>query len=243
MKTKITYMIMATVLLISCNSKEKNNEKKLSSSNLNNTSKIKVDNLSNIEVYGSYNLKLSKNITDEVVIKSEIGTGDSVLIEKENDVYSIKINPKYKSINQTDITIYIPSNKLKSIQFYGSGSIKSADKLVNNDFNLELNGEFIVDLSFELEKLKFEKNGAGVYNLSGKVHNNIIVSNGAGTIDLQNLLSKTTTIDNSGAGVINVKASDDMRINNLGVGSVFVYGTTKRKVFNNVGVGKIVEVK
>lgn len=245
MKSKITYLIM-TIVLLSCNSNtiDSKNTEILEPDSINkNQSRIKIDNLLNVDLNGNFDVILSKKISEEIIIESKIGTGDSVVIKKKNKTHVIGVNPKYKTIYQSNITIYIPVQKLKSVTYNGTGSVKSESKLVTSDFKLKLNGQFTVNLVVDINQFTIDKNGDGECHVSGKATNNSINSNGNGQIDLQSLQSENVTINNNGAGKIDVKASNNMAIDNIGVGSVLVHGTPKQKKFNNVGLGKIVEVK
>jgi hypothetical protein len=85
----------------------------------------------------------------------------------------------------------------------------------------------LVAKNLAAESLKLTANGSAGAKLAGKVTRLSVTQSGTGTWDLADLDCQRATVTNSGAGLVIVKASEQLNATVYGVGSVEYIGHPK----------------
>ncbi|HTN69154.1 MAG TPA: head GIN domain-containing protein [Dysgonamonadaceae bacterium] len=195
-------------------------------------SSIKSNVVANI-IYTQSNKVSVKAEGDEKMI-------DNLTISERNGLLEIKTNGKIRNKKKSDLTIYLSSPSIESIENSGVGNFKLNGKIKADNITVNFEGVGNFEAS-DLESLNIKTNYEGVGNLTlGGTSNLIeIKSEGVGRVNTQNLIAKNAIVISSGVGSVKCYASNSIDIINNGVGSITYYGNPTIKNVENSGVGKV----
>ena len=99
----------------------------------------------------------------------------------------------------------------------------------------------ITGKNIEFSTLSIVAQGVGRINLSGTADNLHISQQGVGNVNTENLIARNVTISSQGVGNVRSYASESIRIENDGIGSVSFFGNPERRRINRSGIGRIRE--
>lgn len=195
-------------------------------------SSIKSNVVANI-IYTQSNKVSVKAEGDEKMI-------DNLTISERNSLLEIKTNGKIRNKKKSDLTIYLSSPSIESIENSGVGNFKLNGKIKADNITVNFEGVGNFEAS-DLESLNIKISYEGVGNLTlGGTSNLIeIKSEGVGRVNTQNLIAKNAIVISSGVGSVKCYASNSIDIINNGVGSITYYGNPTIKNVKNSGVGKV----
>lgn len=90
-------------------------------------------------------------------------------------------------------------------------------------------------------RFRLEISGAGEVELAGKVERLEIVISGAGKVQAARLVTKTASVVGSGAGKVELHASESLDVKLSGVGKVLYHGDPKKVTRKISGMGKLIK--
>ena len=194
-----------------------------------------MKNFSGISVAGSMNVVLNQGNKTSVLVKgSDKDALDKVVIYVNDGNLYIKTKKKFLgfvgSINLEDITIYVTTPKIESIELAGSGNI-TTDKPINADnVNVELAGSGDIDIlnAFTCNLLDVQIAGSGNATFEKVIANSLKTSiAGSGNVSYNNIDVVSAASDIAGSGNITLKGKASKHTQDI-VGSGNV-GTTELK--------------
>lgn len=165
---------------------------------------------------------------------------DKLRITEKDGFLKIVHEGKNKKKNKKNLTIYINSPSIETVNIRGVGNwnLKGKIKADNLKIDFEGVGNFEA-LELESNNIKVSYKGVGSLVLGGTTDFLEMKSEGVGSINTQKLLAKKAVIISSGVGSVKCHASESIDLQNNGVGSITYYGNPAIKNINNSGVGKI----
>ena len=186
---------------------------------------LKYDTITTIEIESGENLI--------PFIETKIRKG--VLTLKNNNKCNFLRNQK------SAVKITISSPELNRLTYYGIGDIWSEDTLFYPKFEFD-SYEGVGDLNLILNSDSIEiKEHIGISDvtISGKSNYTYLYLTTLGNFYCKNLLSKKVHVNNSGAGEINLFASDELLIEKRKSGDINYWGNPIITIIANNGSGSI----
>lgn len=189
-----------------------------------------------ISVAGAMNVVLNQGDEPCVLIKSnDIEILDKIVIYVKNNTLNIETKKKfldfYDSINWEDITIYVTTPNIESIELAGSGNITAEKSITADNVNVEIAGSGDIDISggFTCNTLDVEVAGSGNVSFDQLKANRLRTSiAGSGNVSYNNMnvINVSSEIAGSGNIIMKGKASHHSE-NVLGTGNVDISGLTQ----------------
>jgi hypothetical protein len=189
-----------------------------------------------LKVPGDVFLKQSDEFSVEIDAPEKVL--DEIKTEIKNGVLTISAEPSiFRNIK--DVTMHISLPVLESLTVSGSNRVvgKGTFRSAQTDFRIHGSGK--VELSLDNEKTNVYINGSGDVALSGKTLKHYIEINGSGNVNNFELISENTIIEINGAGNCEVFASEAIRTEINGAGSVSYKGSPTSTDFDKNGIGMI----
>jgi hypothetical protein len=170
-----------------------------------------------VDVSGSYDVETVAQQPPSLTISGDANILPQIITEVRGDTLFVYnrgcISPK------TTLKLKIASRKIEEFSASGANRIKIFS-LNNQTFNLA-------------------QSGGAQTEVFGKTTQLDITVTGAGTADAKKLYSQRATVEISGAGLINVYATEKLSASIVGSGVINYYGNPKTVTRNIIGVGSI----
>lgn len=231
----IAIALLASILLSSCVViPGKVSQHKTEVRELNTPTSMK--DFSTICVAGAMNVVLNQGEKNCVLIKSNNkDILDKIVIYVKNNTLNIESKKKflgfYDSINWEDITIYVTTPNIESIELAGSGNITTDEPIDADNVNVEIAGSGDIDISggFTCNSLVVEVAGSGNVSFDQLKANRLrtsIAGSGDVSYNNMNVINVSSEIAGSGNIIMKGKASHHSE-NVLGSGNVDISGLTQ----------------
>jgi Putative auto-transporter adhesin, head GIN domain len=195
-------------------------------------------NFTAIELQSSFEVILSTDITDNVVVEAEsnllpyiqtIVSGNKLFISSSD---ATRLNPQHK------IKIYAPSAGIANINVTGSGSV-SADSLNSETMYLYVSGSGSISAPVYAVALTTDVSGSGEIEIRGRCRQSDFTNSGSGNIKAFLLSHDESNCELSSSGNIFISAWNKLNAVVTGSGSVYYKGTPSVSA-NITGSGKII---
>ena len=226
----IAIALLASILLSSCVVIPGH---KTEVSELNTEASVK--DFSGISVAGAMNVVLNQGEKNCVLIKSnDKEILDKIVIYVKNNTLNIETKKKflgfYDSINWEDITIYVTTPNIESIELAGSGNITAEKSITADNVNVEIAGSGDINISnaFTCNSLVVEVAGSGNVSFDQLKANRLRTSiAGSGDVSYNNMEVTNASSEIAGSGNIIMKGKASHHSENvLGTGNVDTSGLT-----------------
>jgi uncharacterized protein (AIM24 family) len=220
MKTSITFLT-ALLTIVTCSSFGQLKEERP----VGQFTEIEVLGIGDVILStGDFNVVVEAAQKDLKKIKSEVN-GDKLMITQS------------KNANVKDVTFYVSAPDISSIKLSGVATVSSKDTLVCDNLKLNVAGAGGIDLTIKCNNLETKIMGAGDVELSGVaiVHKVNVI--GAGDLMAFDLETQVTNARVSGAGDIQINATEEVNVRVSGAGDVFLRGEPEKKNIEVAGAG------
>ncbi|HJQ24646.1 MAG TPA: head GIN domain-containing protein [Blastocatellia bacterium] len=161
------------------------------------------------------------NVTAQAPASLSISGDDNIVplitTEVRNGTLYIKSDKDYDTKSQLKIDVTTPD--IEKFAFTGAGEV-ALSKLRNEHVEISLSG-------------------AGRLTASGEAKEADIALTGAGDLDAKDLHTVKTSVKSTGAGSVDVYATDELVASATGVGNVNYYGNPKQVKTQATGLGSI----
>jgi hypothetical protein len=208
-------VLILSMILSSCNDCMDGNGKMA-------TRTAKCPEITAINLTLSADVKLVSDSTGMVKIEGESNLIEAIILEQKGTELRIYAEPCISS--NKPITITIPMKSVNELQINGSGSIKSENKMVAGDLELDIYGSGDIDLEVDATNVFSKINGSGNIVLKGASQRHKIEVNGSGDLDAENFPTGNVGITVNGSGDCKVLATTALAIKIRGSGNVYYSG-------------------
>lgn len=192
---------------------------KVQGSGVAKTEKRNLAKFTSIEVECHANV----NVVSQGQDSFEIGGDDNIVplitTEVKNNTLYIKSSQSYNPKSRLEIDISVPD--VEKFAFTGGGEVTLA-KIKNN-------------------RLEISITGGGTVKASGETKETTISLTGAGEIDAKDLHAEKAKVTATGAGTVDVYATETLDVNATGVGDINYYGNPKHINKQGAGIGSITQ--
>lgn len=190
---------------------------------------ISLNQFHSIRVTGDFAIKLNQDSSFSLKLTGGEGILENVDYEIVSDTLRITNQNKcnFLSNYSKEITIEIGCGELTKIALTNPGSLENKSTFSSKDLLLEIRECGIsIDLSGQFNRLRLlAYTGTPTINLKGSASEFIIEESSFGHIYAFDLNTKNTSISTSGTGLINVTATDSLKVQHNGSGIVRYRGS------------------
>jgi len=201
------------------------------------TSEKTVSSYEKIYCAGSAEIRFHTGEAYQAVVTIDDNLEEYVEIFTENNVLNIKTKTGH-SFSPTKFMVDVYCPVLTGVTMSGSGSFKSADKIIASTFESKIAGSGKIEGTIECDNYSANIAGSGTIAIHGNSNDANISIAGSGDFNGNELNTKNATVSITGSGNANVCVSDNLTAKISGSGNVNYSG--EPKVDSNVsGSGRI----
>jgi hypothetical protein len=235
MKSLFIYLILVTILIVSCQKILFNEDESIR--------EIKLDDFHAVRIKGIYKFILIQDSTNRLIIagKNDINSIDAI-IKKDtlliDDHKNISFNP-----NKNTLTLHF--SNLKYIDSSDPIELSNTDTIQADQFSFVAGGEIEeVRLVFKCNNFFAVNNSntLGYLHFSGEAESCWIWNRYGSIMYADNLHCKDAVIYNESVGDVNINASDNIDAFIRGPGNICYYGTPVITIGEKRGTGKIIRL-
>jgi hypothetical protein len=235
MKSFYFYLILASVLISSC--------QKILFNDDESKREVKFEDFHAVKISGIYNFVLIQDSTNRLVItgKNDIKSIDAII---KNDTLIID-DHKNISFNPNKNTLTLHFSNLKYIDSSDPINLSNTDTIHADQFSLVAGGEIAeVRLVFICNHFYAVNNSntLGYFHFKGKTETCWIWNRYGSSMYADSLHCKYAAIYNESVGDVNINASDNIDASIHGPGNIGYYGTPVIKIVEKRGAGKIIRL-
>ena len=236
MQKLLIYIILASVLTVSC--------RKILFSDEMGLREIQSGSFSAVTVNAICNLILVQDSSDRLVItgKNSISYIDAVVI---NDTLFINDNKKM-SFEPGRNTIELHFTILKYLVTREPVNVTNTDTIRSSYFSYDAIGEISeVKLAVECDyfAMASSANTLGIFHISGKAGNASFFNRYGCKVSARDLYCRNAEIINESAGDVHIAVSENLRAYIWGPGNIFFYGDPTTEVVEKKGEGRLIRVR
>lgn len=170
-----------------------------------------------IHLSGALYVELSQGKECSVLIEPE-SAKDLVLMEVKNETLYLKNAPNKKD-RREKVVIKVTVKDLDELYMSGATSLMTMHQFGIGDLSLEMDGASNINLNVKASTLKGGFSGASNVEISGSCDKISLDVSGASQANLGELSVNKAEIDNSGAGHIELRVSEDLKVDASGASS------------------------
>jgi len=173
-------------------------------------------------------IKVEADEKDQANVKTEVKNG-KLIISEEGKVTS-------------NITVYVTTKNLNSIEASGAAIIKSQNQIIADNIKIQSSGAASIKLDIKANEINSSISGAGNITLVGSTQILMGDVSGAGNLKAFKLEAEKVVISTSGAGNAKVFAKQSLSAKSSGAGDISYKGNPTEKSFEVSGAGNITKV-
>lgn len=235
MKSIIIYLVLTSLLTISCRKIFFNDEE--------NTRELPLKDFHALKISGIYNIVLIQDSANRLIItgKNDINSIDAFI----NSDTLIIDDHKNMSLNLNRNTLTLHFSSLKYMATYDPVNVSNTDTIKADMFYYDAIGEIaearlIVDCNY-LYVVNYA-NTLGYFHFNGKTNGCTFINSYGCSIFADSLSCKNAVIDNASAGDVYTNASEHLRAIIRGPGNIYYHGTPVIEIVKIRGNGKVIRL-
>lgn len=179
-----------------------------------------VPAFTDIQADGSYNVVITQDSVQKVVVKTDDNIMPDVRTEVDGSTLRIYFADHHRNYNPTQMTVYISSALFDDVNLSGSGNISSTNQLVSPSPKYSISGSGNIDMSIQSQSVETVISGLGNVDLGGEAITAKHTISGSGNVQALNLDSDFVTVSISGSGDCFVNADSTLNVTISGSGKV-----------------------
>lgn len=195
-----------------------------------------VDEFSEIEVNGQYNLILIQDTTWEVQVEAESNLFEFIDVYKQGNILFVETEDGFLFDLNEDIIVKVHHAGLSSVSHSDEGDIKGFNE--KEQMHLFLSGTNNVDVELYCSELDLSVSGDSELKLQGRADDAHITISKTAYLFAENLLIKNCWNTISGTGTEYINVSDNLHATISGTGQIYYLGNPL--VYKNItGTGSV----
>ncbi|MFD3000370.1 head GIN domain-containing protein [Pontibacter toksunensis] len=194
---------------------------------------------SELEANGDFKVYITQGEPQKVEVVGESNILSDLSTQVRNGKWEIEHESCVRRAEPVEVYITMP--EVKALYLNGSGLINSENKLDVEELPVQVNGSGKIDLELDASKVITRVTGSGEVWLSGRTAMQKINMSGSGRAATADLAAEDVTVNLSGSGEAEVRASKSLTADVSGSGKVYYYGNPAVVSTNISGFGKVVK--
>lgn len=197
-----------------------------------------IDDFTKIYLRGPYEVHLRQSDECKLTIRAKESYFDKLDVSSSGGFLEIELDGKnYKKTRA--IEVYIQFRDLEKLEIEGAVDLQCENQINTNNLKLEFEGAGNVELNVKAAKLIAEISGVGNFEIQGETDYHKVEFSGIGNYEAQDFYSKYTVVESNGIGSVTVHASNKLKGEANGIGSVDYYGDPDDVSLEATGLGSI----
>jgi hypothetical protein len=207
------------------------------------TRTFNTSNYDEVSVAGSMDVELIAGKEGSIKVEAESNLMEYLEIETKGDRLTIGIQNGINLSTRKGIKIYVPVEKIESINLAGSGDIYSDLTLKSEKMRISVAGSGDIKLRTESRSLSLAVAGSGDLKISGRTENLDASVAGSGDIGAYDLKANNVTASIAGSGDVAVFCNGgEMTASIIGSGDLRYKGETSKIKKSIMGSGDITKM-
>jgi len=199
---------------------------------------VMLDYFDEIDLQGAFNVKLTQGEAQQAVVETDENLQELVDVQVKGGTLFINTT-RDAMLRPTKMELRITYPQLRRVTVGGACKISAEEEIASHDLVFDLSGAAEIDLSIMAGVLRTQLSGAGSIRFEGEALQHFVELSGASSLQAEKLITEVTEIELSGAGSAHVFASQLLKANLSGVGSIRYYGNPEQTQINKSGLGSI----
>tara|TARA_B110000037_G_C17121210_1_gene505909 strand:+ start:3253 stop:3945 length:693 start_codon:yes stop_codon:yes gene_type:complete len=195
----------------------------------------KMESFTDLKISGMFNVVLVQG-EPSVLIETDQNLLEHITTVVKDEELHISSGDKYLSTDQMVVTVFYRS--LEKVEISGACELISNGSINGDELFIEISGAAEADLTLNVTKFRMELSGGSEIELHGIADEVELDLSGAAEVHAFNLESKRAAIGVSGAGDVEINASEKLAVDISGAGEVQYMGDPEIKK-DISGVGEI----
>lgn len=193
---------------------------------------------SELEVEGVFDVELVQGDQHQVLVAGPEKYIDLVTVEQSGDRVEIGMEEsRMKRIRDLKVTVYFADLREIDASMVGDLYNDQTLRLAELDVTTSMVGD--ARLKLEVDELAYNSSSVGDTHLAGAVAEAELTNSSVGNFIARELRARRLSIENSSVGNFEAHATEEVEIENSGVGRVTVTGGAKATRLDNSGIGKV----
>ncbi len=189
-----------------------------------------------IDASGGLTINLVRNDSKTIEVTADENLMDNI----ETYVRGGTLHIDTKNIsNSTKLEVLVNYQDVEFFDLSGAVDVYCEDVIEQNSLNVDASGASEMELNLRVNKLSIDVSGAGDIRLEGKADEMVFEGSGASSLRAENLETKITHVDISGAGDARVNASEELKASVSGAGSIRYTGNPESIKTSVSGAGSV----
>lgn len=199
---------------------------------------LNLQPFSEIDANGDFKVYVTQGEPQRVEVKGESNILDNLNTNVRNGKWEIEHESCVRRSDPVEVYITLP--EVEALYLNGSGRIYSENKLVVDELPVHVNGSGKADVEVDAAKVITRVSGSGEVKIAGTAGQQSINLSGSGNVATADLVAEDVTVNLSGSGEAEVRASRTLTVDISGSGKVYYYGNPTVNT-NISGSGKVVK--
>lgn len=178
-----------------------------------------------IDVSGVVTVELTQGKSCSVEIYPE-SAKEVILVEIENGTLHLsndpnKWNKRKREFEKEEIIVKVTMETLERISMSGATNLVTKGQFVANSLELDMTGASDLNINIKTTKLRGDFSGAINAKLTGDCETMSLDVSGAAQAELFNFTTRKATVDNSGAGHLELSVSESLVVDGSGASETY----------------------
>lgn len=192
-----------------------------------------------LELEGVFEVELVQGNKNEVRVEAPAEYLDLVTVEQTGDRVEIGMENERRFKKLRDIKVTVSFTDLSRLEASIVGDIYNERPLRLSELRVETSMVGDARLNLEVDKLVYHSSAVGNTQLAGSAREADFENSSVGNFVAGELKARRLSIENSSVGNFEAYASEEVAVENSGIGSVNVTGGAKATRLENSGIGKV----
>lgn len=189
-----------------------------------------------IDASGGLTINLVKNDSKTIIVTADENLMDNV----ETHVRAGTLHIDTKNISKsTQLEVLVNFQEIESFDLSGAVDVYCDGVIEQKHLTIDASGASEMELELNVESLSIDVSGASEMRFEGRAGEMVFEGSGASSLHAENLETKTTHVDISGAGDARVNASDELKASVSGAGSIRYNGNPESLKTSVSGSGSV----
>jgi Putative auto-transporter adhesin, head GIN domain len=235
MKSTISFLILASLLLIQCGIAQK----QVKGSGNVTTQTREISSFNEIRVGGAFEVLLKKASSNSIVLEMDDNIHEMIETKVDGNVLKIRTKKGYNLQKTSKMKLTINFTKVNHLDISGACNLSSEDVIESDDLICELSGAGKMVLDINCKTFSSDISGAGSMIVKGVSNFQKLDLSGASSYKAYDLLTKETVVHASGASSARVNTSSKLDAHASGASSIRYKGKPESKDFHKSGAASI----
>jgi hypothetical protein len=198
-----------------------------------------LQSFTDLELEGVFDVELVQGNKNQVVVEAPAEYIDLVTVEQSGDRVEVGMENerRYKKLRDIKVTVYLTD--LRQIEASMVGDLYNQQPLRLSKLRVETSMVGDARLQLEVEDLVYHSSSVGDTKLAGMATTADFENSSVGDFAARELKARRLSIENSSVGNFEAYASEEVEVENSGIGRVYITGGAKATRLDNSGIGKV----